>query len=211
MNNKIKTISTVIFFGAVWGIIEATVGYVLHFLPIYIAGTILFPIVSFLLYKAYTITKSRSSLLAIGGIAAAIKAINFFMPFGSPFKIINPMLSIILESMMVLVVVSLLSKDDMKSKATGFIVASIGWRAMYLLYNGIQFATTGYVSDYLVTFYTAIEFTVLFGLLSAAIAYGVHYLDMKATNSSRKNSFQGISPYVSFATLAVAIVLTIFA
>lgn len=211
MNNKLKTISTIIFFGAVWGIIEATIGYVLHFLPIYIAGTILFPIVSFILYKAYTITKSRSSLLAIGAIAACIKAINFFMPFGSPFKIINPMLSIVLESMMVLVVISLLSKDDVKSKATGFIVASIGWRAMYLLYGGIQFATTGFVSDYLVTFYAAIEFTVLFGLLSAAIALGIHYLDLKVTNTNKKNVIQWINPYVSFATLALAIILTIFA
>ncbi len=211
MKNKTQIISTVIFFGAVWGIIEATIGYVLHFMPVYIAGTILFPIVSFLLYKAYSITKSRSSLLAIGGIAAAIKAINFFMPFGSPFKIINPMLSIIFESLMVMVVISLISKDDVRSKATGFIVASIGWRAMYLLYDGIQFASTGYVSAYLTSFYAAIEFTLIFGLISATIAYGVHMLDGFALKSTKQRRFKTIHPYISLATLAIAILLTIFA
>ncbi|XMB72122.1 hypothetical protein RJI07_08435 [Mycoplasmatota bacterium WC30] len=211
MNNKKQIISSVIFFGALWGIIEATLGYILHFLPIFISGTILFPIVSFILYKAYTITRSKISLVFIGVVAAGIKSINLFLPFFSPFKIINPMISIILESLMVVAVIGVLSKDDIKSKVSGFVLASIGWRALYLGYMGIQYLTTGFVSSYLVTFYAAFEYTVLFGLLSAGLAFGFHYLDTYVSKNTKRSIFANINPAISLTVFVLAIIVTIFA
>ncbi len=211
MKNKKQIISSIIFFGALWGIIEATLGYVLHFLPIFISGTILFPIVSFILYKAYTVTQSKMSLVFIGVVAAAIKSINLFLPYFSPFKIINPMISIILESLLVVAVVGILSKDDTKSKVSGFVLASIGWRALYLGYMGIQYLTTGFVSSYLVTFYATFEYTVLFGLLSAGIAFGFHYLDKYVSNNSKRSIFANINPAISVAVLVLAVIVTVVA
>lgn len=210
---KKQNIPAIIFFGAIWGIIEASVGYLLHALPvsIYISGTVLFPIVSYILYKAYKVTNSKSALLAIGGIAASIKAVNFFMPFGSPFKIINPMIAIILESLVVLVVITLLNKDDLKSKATGFIAASIGWRVLYLSYNGVQYLANGFVSDYIASFQAVIQFSLLFGLISAAIGLGIHYLDRMTFKTKKESTFSKINPALSLVTLLIAIVLTLVA
>lgn len=208
---KKEHITAIIFFGSVWGIIEASVGYLLHWLPvsIYISGTVLFPIVGYILYRAYAITKSKSSLLAIGIVAAVIKAVNFFMPFGSPFKIINPMLSIILESLMVVLVISLVNKDDLMSKIKAMLIASIGWRVLYLAYDGIQYLATGYVSAYLETFTATINFALVFALISAAIGVGILYLDNVIVKND-KPILKRINPVLSLSALTIAIILTLF-
>lgn len=206
-----KHIPAIIFFGAIWGIVEATLGYLLHVLPIsiYISGTILFPIVGYILYRAYAVTQSKTALLSIGVVAALIKAVNFFLPFGSPFKIINPMLSIVLESLMVVLVISVLNKDDMFSKVKAMVIASIGWRLLYLAYNGIQYLSNGFVSAYLETFGAALNFTLVLGFISAVIGVGILYLD-KVTLQNSKPLMSRINPAISFATLLVAVVLTYF-
>jgi hypothetical protein len=210
---KKQNIPAIIFFGAIWGIIEASIGYLLHALPvsIFISGTVLFPIVSYILYKAYKVTNSKQALLAIGVIAATIKAVDFFMPFGSPFKIINPMIAIIMEALVVLVVITIIDKDDIKSKATGFIAASIGWRLLYLSYNGLQYFSNGFQSDYIASFQATIQFVLVFGLISAAIGLGIHYLDKVVIKRSKVSLFTKISPVISLATLLIAIVLTLVA
>ena len=110
MKNKgIKFWSVILFYGSLWGIVEASVGYVLHFLPALIAGTILFPFASIMLYKTYKDTQSKSAMLAVGIVAAAIKALNFLMPIANPFKVINPMVSIVLEALVVMAFVTLVA------------------------------------------------------------------------------------------------------
>ena len=209
---KKQNIPAIIFFGAIWGIIEATLGYLLHLLPIsiYISGSVMFPVVAYILYKAYAVTKSKPDLLSIGLIAALIKAINFLMPFGSPFKIINPMLSIIMESLMVVLVISLLNKKDVFSKTSGFLLASFGWRLLYLGYMGVQFFMTGFISDYLVSFSAAFDYVVVYGLISTAFALAFVYLDQLAIKNFKFKSIKNINPLISVAALLVAIVLTIF-
>jgi len=210
---KKQNIPAIIFFGAIWGIIEASVGYLLHSLPvsIFISGTVLFPIVSYILYKAYKVTNSKTALLSIGVIAAAIKSVNFFLPFGSPFKIINPMLAIVMETLVVLVVITMLNKDDLKSKVTGFVVASIGWRLLYLSFNGIQYLSNGFQSDYILSFQAAIQFALLFALISAAVGVAILYIDSAIVKKTKVSLFKKINPVISLATLAIAIALTLLA
>ena len=176
---------------------------------LFAATTVLFPIVGYILYRAYAVTQSKGTLLAIGFVAATIKAVNFFLPFGSPFKIINPMLSIILESMMVVLVISVMNKDDLLSKAKAFVIASIGWRVLYLGYDGIQYLTTGFVSSHLESFYAALSYTVILGFISALIGVGILYLD-KIMIRNNKPLLHKINPIVSLAALTIAVILTIF-
>lgn len=210
MKNKLALISAIIFFGSIWGILEATLGYVLHFLPIYIAGTILFPIVSLILYKAYQMTKSSSALLIVGILAASIKALNFFLPYGSPFKIINPMLSIIFEALLVMVVIKVMDKSSLMKKAGAFTLASMGWRLLYVAYMGVQFLTTGFVHAYIASFYAMFEYVVLYGLLSAGFALIIHlgfrYLEQKINYKTSH-----VSVALSMAALVIAVLLTLFA
>ena len=173
MNKKqaLKIAAQIVFFGAIWGITEATLGFLLHFLPPTVAGIVMFPIAAFILVKAYKATGSRSSLVFVGFIAAGIKAVDFLIPGVMSFKIINPMISIVMESLLVAAVYPLLNKMDWKKKLAGGLTASIGWRAGYVMYMAIQFLITGFVSKYIGTAGEFINFILINGVLSGAIAF----------------------------------------
>lgn len=177
----LKLASQIVFFGAVWGITEATIGYLLHFMPPTIAGIIMFPIAVFILVKASKATGSRASLIFVGIVAAGIKAIDFVLPGMMSFKIINPMISIVMESLLVMAVYPLLKKADWKSRLAGSMAASTGWRAGYILYMTGQFLITGFVSNYIASAAAVINFLILNGILSGALVVGVLMAEPKLT------------------------------
>lgn len=177
--NTIKLVSQIIFYGAVWGITEATLGYLLHFLPPTLAGLIMFPIAAFILMKSYRAIGKRSALIYVGLIAAAIKAVDFFIPGMMAFKIVNPMISIVMESLMVAAAYSLLSGNKATKRVLGSIGSSIGWRTGYVLYMAVQFIITGFVSNYIASASAVINFVILNGFLSGALVYGMIYIDSK--------------------------------
>lgn len=164
-----KLLVQILFFGALWGIVEATLGYVLHFIPGTLAGSILFPIAGIILYRAYNVTGSKTALLWIGVVAAMIKAVNFFLPQVSIFKTINPMMSIIMEALMVVAVVSLLTSEKQPVKLLAFPVASIAWRGLFVGWMWFQYTTTGNLAPYLATPALITQFIVITGLVSGAI------------------------------------------
>lgn len=101
--NKTRILSilfSVLLFGGLWGIVEATLGTLLH-LPIvhrtmYLsATTILVPIAYFLMGACYKRTQTFVSVMLMGVLAAGIKAIScliFMMSF-------NPCYYILLEAL----------------------------------------------------------------------------------------------------------------
>lgn len=211
MKEKFKLLSIIIFFGALWGIAEASIGYLLHIIPglsLYVSGAIMFSFASIILYKAYQKTHSRMSLLYIGIVAAAIKAVDFFLPFTNPFKIINPMLSIIFEALALFAVITMLSREDLKSKATALMIGSLAWRVLFFAYMGTQYLSSGFV--YLQTAGQYLEFFVVYALLSAAIALAFVYLDQLLVKRAFKlPRLDIVNPAISFITLALAVILTI--
>ena len=95
-----KILFSVLLFGGLWGIVEATLGTVLH-LPIIhktmflSSTTILVPIAYFLMGACYKRTQSYRSVFYMGVLAASIKAIScaiFMMSF-------NPCFYMLLEAM----------------------------------------------------------------------------------------------------------------
>jgi len=210
MKNKKQIISATIFFGGIWGITEATLGYIIHSIPglsIYMSGAVLFSFASYILYKAYKATDSRIALMFVGFIAAAIKAVNFFLPILSPFKVINPMLSIIMESLMVVAVISVLAKDKLASKVSAIVIASVGWRVLYFAYMGIQFLTSGFI--YLQTLTQYVEFFGIYALGSAAFGILLIYVDQLLARKITNVKFNLYKPVFSVITVALAIVLTL--
>ena len=182
----LKIAAQIVFFGAIWGITEATLGFLLHFLPPTIAGIVMFPIAAFILVKAYKSTGSRSALVFVGFIAAGIKAVDFLIPGVMSFKIINPMISIVMESLWVAVAYPLIKGTDWKKKLAGGLAASIGWRTGYVIYMAVQFLITGFVSKYLATAGEFINFVVINGILSGAIAFLVIAAEPKLVFSKLK-------------------------
>ena len=179
MNKKIWV--QILFYGSLWGLLEATLGYLLHFIPATIAGSIMFPIASVILYKAYKKTDSRFALIYVGIIAASIKSVGFVLPQPSIFKVINPMISILLEAMVVVLVVNLLVSPKLHKKAIALPIASIGWRALFISWMGFQYVTTGNLAPYIQSFSAGFEFVITVGLLSGVIATALVMLSDKIT------------------------------
>ena len=95
-SNVLKMLFAVLLFGGAWGIIEATLGTILH-LPIVhgtmflSSTTILVPIAYFLMGGCYKRTGSMRSVLYMGMLAAGMKAIAcaiFKMSFNPCFYIL---------------------------------------------------------------------------------------------------------------------------
>lgn len=93
-----KQVKQIFFLASLWGILEATLGWLLHFVH-FPAGTVMFPIALMILLAGYAVTGKRSTLLLIGVIAAAIKLSNIMLP-GSAF-LFNPTMSILVETLLV--------------------------------------------------------------------------------------------------------------
>ncbi len=195
----LKLVSQIIFFGALWGITEATLGYLLHFLPPTVAGIIMFPIAAFILIKSYKATGSRAALIYIGFVAAGIKAVDFLLPGMIVFKTINPMISIVLEALVVAAAYPMLSNLKAGWKLSGGIAASVGWRTGYIIYMVIQYFITGFVSSYISTPFFTINFMLLNGVLSGVLLFGMLMLESKVKLKAMK-----FRPVYALAALVLA-------
>lgn len=207
-NNKLDFLAKIVFFGAIWGIVEATLGYVLHLLPGFLAGSLMFPFVMVILYKAYKSTGSKKAIIYVAIIAMMIKATNLFLPFMIPAKTINPMVSMLLESLLVLAVMPLLDNENVFAKFGGILVASIGWRFAFIGYQGANYLITDYMAQYLQNFGLAFDFVVLQGIISATIALVILFVFVEVKALKKLDKFR-INPAMSLATFVLAIVLTL--
>jgi hypothetical protein len=207
MKNKLVKLTTILYFGAIWGILEASLGYVLHFVPALISGTIMFPIASVILYRSYKALNSKVALLGVGFIAAVIKSVNFFMPSISIWKTINPMISIVVESLFVLAVISLLDKNNHVAKVVALPIASIGWRGVFLGTLAIQSLLTGFSAPQITSFGSMANFALYYGVISGFIATALFYLNL-LWDKQIKFQFKK-QPILALPLLALAIVLTI--
>ncbi|MDY0344946.1 MAG: hypothetical protein WCX85_01035 [Bacilli bacterium] len=225
MNNKktkLNTLFAVVFFGAVWGLLEATMGYILHWLPGMWSGLVMFPIGSALMYWAYQNTGRRSTILYVGLLAAAIKAINFAFPihWEGLMRVYTPMISIILESITVFAVSYIFEKKTSPAKQTfihlgAIVLAIVSWRTLFLANQGIQSAISGNLAAQLSSFEASASFIFVNGayeLLVFAMIYGVYrlvqgLLSMKKTDLKTPNWLMYVlSPLtLVFAVLAVVI------
>lgn len=201
-------LSKVVFFGAIWGIGEATIGYLLHLLPGYLAGSLMFPFVVFVLYRAYKSLGSKKAIFYVAIIAMMIKSVNLLLPFMPPAKTINPMVSMFLESLLVFAIIPLFESDKIINKVGAIFIASIGWRLAFVGYQGINYLVTDYLALYLRDFSAAFEYVVTLGLISAGFASLVMLVSLRLKQLDKLNSVR-INPIVSLATLVIAIILTL--
>jgi len=79
----------IIVWGSLWGIFEATVGYLLHLVPFNYGYLVWYPVACFFMANIYRKTSRVSSLFYIGLLSAAIKLINLLFPVRID-KVINP-------------------------------------------------------------------------------------------------------------------------
>jgi hypothetical protein len=198
----------VLFFGAIWGILEATLGYVLQFLPPLVSGSVMFPIAATLMLITYQNTKSRSAMVYVALIAASIKAINLFMPGLPAIKTYNPMIAIMLQSMVLVVFIPLLKKNSIPAVVTGIAVVGFSWRLLFLGNIAINNALTGFQFSQLASLSNMLDFVVMLGLIEAIILGFIHIIRL-GINQKVSLVFKP-NAILSLSTFIFAVILTIF-
>jgi hypothetical protein len=171
-NQTRNTTFAILFFGATWGVLEATLGFLLHFLPRVtgfprLAGFIMFPIGLIFLVAAAQATRKPASALGVAAVAATVKLASLALPVVQWSFVRNPALAILSEGLIVFVglYVTGFAKVNVRSVATALGV-SLGWRGVFLLANlalGIQGGIIARPSGAL------LQFVFVEGVVNAAI------------------------------------------
>jgi hypothetical protein len=198
----------VLFFGSIWGILEATLGYGLQFLPELVSGSIMFPIGAAIMIFAYKHTGSRKAIVYVALIAASIKAVNFLLPGLMPIKTYNPMIAIMLQGFAMVTVIALFNQKSLVAKVSSFLIASILWRVLFLVNIYINNALTGFNFRQLSSTVAMTEFVVPYGLMGA-LFLTVIYFGLSKINQNMSLNFK-LNPAIAYSIAAVALLLTYF-
>lgn len=148
--NRSSILFSVVVWGTIWGIFEATVGYLLHILPINISWLLWYPAACFFMGNVYRKTDRISSVLMVGILCASIKILNLFLP-GRIDKVLNPAVSIVFEAMAMAAVLFAVNKFSGQNHRTLFVKAlaaltmNTGWRLLYILY--LIFLVPGWIRE----------------------------------------------------------------
>jgi hypothetical protein len=126
-------LSTIIFWGSLWGITEATLGHFLHAFTLGIGWFFWFPLAFFFIHKAFCHTGKLSTILYVSFLAACIKLIDLIMPIRLDF-VINPAVSIVLEGFSLWVVYRIVQRRQIQFKLLQVLIASLSWRCLYIAY-----------------------------------------------------------------------------
>jgi hypothetical protein len=195
----------IVYWGSLWGIAEATLGYVLHMAAIQLPGVpgfVMFPVAFYFMRKAYLSTGKAVAVVQVALVAALIKGCDFLVPGNIPIRIFNPALSILLEGLAVALVFSYAEKRE---TAVGFAsVFSMGvlWRSVFLFHLFLislidlpaALATDG------------LQVSLRFLLLESFVNASLMFAYLKIEKTARVVT---LTPLAAYAALATAIMLTL--
>lgn len=198
-----KNLSIILFWGALWGITEATLGYVLHIFSIPLPGLpglLMFPAAFVFMHRVYDSTQEPISVIQIALVAACIKLTDLLFGGLMTIYVINPAISLIVEALAVTLVFSVVKKHP---RSISFLDSfSMGWiwRGMFL---GYMFVISRFsLPAGLVTsgWEVALRFWILESFFNAILIRG--YLAMSESRKSLNPS-----PGLSWLLLIIAIVV----
>ncbi len=88
--------------GLLWGTAEASVGHILHWIPIPgLAGLVMIPAGIFILGRVFKETGRPGSIAAAAFVAAAVKLADLALPSRGPSMALRPALAILLEGLFI--------------------------------------------------------------------------------------------------------------
>lgn len=221
-NSKFKTLFVVLFLGGLWGILEATLGTLLH-LPViheivFFASTaVMLPIAYFITGRAYELTGKAITAIYVGVVAAAIKSITFVL--GLPVQyVVNPMVAILMESTVMAIAFKVAKPANicsLKSVAV-FVVSSFAFRVAYVGYSmataeafGSAYLVEGSIVWNEVISYVAIALAVSAIYASIYAVIGKLLTSKISVKSSEKVQHFAYSPLFSIMMVAIAFAVTI--
>lgn len=206
---KSKIIMPILFWGACWGIAEATLGYVLHRAAIAlpgIPGFLMFPFAFFFIYQCVRITGKPASAAGMAAVAAAIKLLDLFIPGNIPLRVINPAFSLLVEGLAVMLVCLFLKRKAKLWKFQHILASAVIWRLLFLVDMAVilQFGLpAGLITDGI---WVTLRFVLLESLVNGVLIWILLKIpavaaDPKPTNISRNQ------PVLTFLLLILAIAL----
>ena len=142
MTNQRQLVWIPLFWGSLWGLAEATLGHILHWIPIPgIAGYVMFPIGMFFLVQAFRHSGKLSIIFLTALVAANIKLIDLFLPAQNPFAVINPAVAMLCESLAVGLFFSLKDFRKVLSRLDVILGMALVWRLFY----GVMTLSFGFI------------------------------------------------------------------
>jgi len=195
----------IVFWGSLWGIAEATLGYVLHMAAIQLPGVpgfVMLPVAFYFMRKAYLAIGKAGAVYQVALVSALIKCCDFLIPGNIPIRILNPALSILLEGLAVALV---FAYAERKRNAIGFAsVFAMGvlWRAVFL-FHLFLISRIGLPAA-LVT--DGLQVSLRFLLLESFVNAVLMFAYLKIEKPARAVV---VPPMVAYAALAAAIILTL--
>jgi hypothetical protein len=131
-------LTNVLFYGAAWGVVEATLGYLLHLLrrvtPLPgLTGYILFPIGFFLMLAAFRATGRPIVPVLVATVAAGVKLAGVALPQVQWIFVGNPAISIVLEGLVVSAAAAVFRFDRSPAAIPVAVGISVLWRGLFLL------------------------------------------------------------------------------
>lgn len=196
----------VLFWGAVWGLCEAVIGYYVHLAAIAIPGLpgfVMFPVAFACMHQVYKATNHVKSVYWISVIAALIKCSDFLVPSNIPIRIINPAICILYEGLAVGVILSFLKTRNLNVKWTSFGAMSLCWRSIFMLH--LMVISLWGLPAALVTsgFYPAMTFLIFESLINTLLM--IPYLKIE----KRISVFNKVSYTWGSVLMILAVVMTI--
>ena len=173
---KRNNLVSVLLIGSLWGIAEATVGYLVHVISLFtfygLSGMIMSMIAVYFMRMAVKTTGKVSSIFYVSLVAASIKLFDLALPFLPATKTINPAIAILAEGLAVVFAWNVFFKKEQILVAS--IAAGIGWRIIYgvgiVLFNLLT-GSASLLSAPLLTF--ILSFILLQGLINGLFIYPV--------------------------------------
>jgi hypothetical protein len=132
-----------LYWGAVWGLYEATAGFVVHsFIRVPGASSVL--LVPFALFCLQRAMRAGGGLRACGvaaATAAAIKLVDFLLPALTVLNVVNPAVAILFEALAFVVVARRLGMParvpSLPAVAVGALAFNAIWRVLFLLHYAV--------------------------------------------------------------------------
>ena len=210
----LKILFSVLLFGGLWGILEATLGSLLHmpFVPgtMFLASTtIMVPIAYFLMGACYKRTETFRSVFYMGVLAAAIKSLAcliFHMSF-------NPVYHILLESLfMGLALLAIRPKKVISFAGLGTVIlANTSYQAVgtFLRVNVMTTTRRVFMENFEKYTFKFNCVAILYTFAVGAIIFGVLKLAEKYNWNFSKIEKVIFHPAFAGSVAAVAVVLTL--
>lgn len=127
----VRTLVRVATFGALWGVVEMTLGSALHAAQVPFNGTLLTAIGLGIALVAAAITGKRGTVLGVAAVAGALKLLSF--GGGSP---LSPMIAILIEGLLAESVLRLFAYRPSRAAFVAAMVAGLLWDVLHPLLVG---------------------------------------------------------------------------